>query len=168
MIVLGLLACLFVLKAPSPPHRFDLVVGIMLHLRGMRIAHADGQQQVQKELLRRRYAESLASTQVQTNTNTSTNPIFTCLPVPPPQYRHWNRREMEHRGPGIIEMTSTSHSVTTVGDTSVKYPFPSYQGGDIGKKAPLGANGNETSFGTSRLGPSWNQCGIVQDLEGQH
>jgi hypothetical protein len=128
IIVLGLLACLFVLKAPSPPHRFDLVVGIMLHLRGMRIAHADGQQQVQKELLRRRYAESLASTQVQTN---STNPIFTCLPVPPPQYRHWNRREMDHRGPDIIEMTSTSHSVTTVGGTSVKYPFSSYQSGDI-------------------------------------
>lgn len=135
----------------------------MLHFRGMRIAHADGQQQVQKELLRRRFAESLASTQVQTTT--SVNATISCLPTPPAQYRHWNRREVEHGGPDVLEMTSTNHSVTTVGDSSVQYPFTSYESGAVGQKPSSGANGSETSFSTSRLGSNWIKGGIDQDSQ---
>ena len=137
----------------------------MLHIRGMHIAHADGQQQVQKELLRRRYAESFASTQVQTTTNSSMNATIACLPTPPAQYRHWSRREVGHEGVDVLEMNSTNHSVTTVGDSSVQYPFVSYGNGAMGKKPSFGANGSETSFGTSRSGSKWNKGGMDQDLE---
>lgn len=138
----------------------------MMRFRGMRIAHTDGQQQVQKELLRRRYAESLASTQIQTITNDSVNATITCLPTPPAQYRHCNRREVGHGGLDVLEMTSTNYSVTTVGDSAVQYPFARYGSGAIGKEPSFGANGSETSFG-SRSGLNWNKGGIDQDLECQ-
>jgi len=140
----------------------------MLHLRGMRIAHADGQQQVQRELLRRRYAESLALAQDQTTTNSSATSTLTYLPTPPAQYRDWNRREREHGGLDVLEMTSTNHSATTVVDRLVEYPFASYyHSGDFGKKPPSGANGSETSIDTSRPGTHWNKRGMDQDLERQ-
>lgn len=112
----------------------------------MRIAHDAGQQQVQKELLRRRYAESLALAQDQTTTYSSANSTLTYLPTPPAQYRDWNRREREHGGLDVLEMPSTNHSV--------KYPFASYQGEDIGKKPSFGANRSETSFDTGTPGPN--------------
>jgi len=130
------------------------MVGIMLHLQGMRIAHADGQKQVQKELLRRRCAESMASTQAQITTDSSTNTTTICLPTPPAKYRHWNRREVEYGGLDVLEMTYTNHSVSTVGDSSVKYPFASDGSGHNGKKLSFGADESDTSFGTSRLGPN--------------
>jgi hypothetical protein len=139
----------------------------MLHLRGMRIAHEDGQQQVQKELFRRRYAESLAHTQDQTTTNISENSTLTYLPTPPAQYRDWNRREREHGDLDILEMPSTNHSATTVVDRSVKYPFTSYQSGDLGKKPSFGTNGSETSLGTGKQGIDWNKGGMDRDLERQ-
>ena len=131
----------------------------------MRIAHTDGQKQVQKELLRRRYAESLALTQAQTTTNSSANSTLTYLPTPPAQYRHWNRRESEHEGLDVLEMTSTNHSVTTVEDHSVKYPFGSHQSGGIGKNPSFGATGSELSFDTSKPGPNWNKGEMDQDLQ---
>ena len=131
----------------------------------MRIAHTDGQKQVQKELLRRRYAERLALTQAQTTTNSSANSTLTYLPTPPAQYRHWNRRESAQGGLDILEMTSTNHSVTTVEDHSVKYPFSSYQSGDIGKTPSFGATGSEMSFDTSKSGQKWNKGGMDQDLD---
>lgn len=155
----------FVLISPLSLRRLDLIVGIILHLRGMRIAHTDGQKQVQKELLRRRYAESLALTQAQTTTNSSANSTLTYLPTPPAQYRHWNRRESGQGGLDVLEMTSTDHSVTTVEDHSVKYPFSSYQRGDIGKKPSFGTTESEMSFDTSKPGTNWNKGGMDQDLE---
>lgn len=131
----------------------------------MRIAHIDGQQQVQKELLRRRYAESLALTQAQTTTNSSVNSTLTYLPTPPAQYRHWTRRESEREGLDVLEMTSTNHSVATVEDHPVKYPFAGYQSGDIGKKPSFSATESEMSFGTSRSGQNWNKGGMDHDLE---
>jgi len=133
----------------------------------MRIAHADGQQQVQKELLRRRHAESLAYAQAQTTTNSSANATLTYLPTPPAQYRDWNRREREHGCLDDLEMTSTNYSVTNFGDSSVKYPFASYQSGDIGKKPSFGANRSEESFDTSRMSPDWHKGGMDRDLERQ-
>lgn len=126
----------------------------MLHLRGMHIAHEAGQQQVQKELLRRRYAESLAPAQDQTTTYSSANSTLTYLPTPPAQYRDWNRRERERGDLDVLEMPATNHSVTTVVDRPVKYPFTGYQSEDIGKKPSFGANGSETSFDTGTPGPN--------------
>ncbi len=131
----------------------------------MRIAHIDGQQQVQKELIRRRYAESLALTQAQTTTSSSANSTLTYLPTPPAQYRHWNRRLSEHGGHDVLEMTSTNHSVTSVEDRSAKYPFASYQSEDIGKEPSFSATGSEMSFGTSIPGSNWNKGGMDHDLE---
>jgi len=140
----------------------------MLHLQGMRIAHADGQQQVQKELLRRRYAESMASTQAQITTNSIMNTATICLPTPPAKYRHWNRREVEYGGLDALEMTYTNHSVATVRDNPVGYPFAGYGSGDNEKELSFGANESETSFGTSNPGPTWNKGAIGQDLEVQY
>ena len=96
------------------------------------------------------------------------NATLAYLPTPPAQYRHWNSREVEHGGLDVLAMVSTNHSVTTVEDGSVKYPFASYRSGTTGKKPSFGANGSETSFGTSIVGPNWSKGGMDQDLEHQH